>query len=182
MAVTRMNKLVHLIYVGEPNKKGHSSNQEDSAKTLTITPNTVIPNLNQPNQITATLIIPLLLQVAKPNKIHTPWTADQSTIQHIKSTARQQEEHRREDLTMQKKDSNSNNNMKARRKLNCAETLKCMVNANSETPAHMLMVPTNYKRKHIFQATSWPSYALNSTKMVSACMVKDANSYTVSMI
>jgi hypothetical protein len=81
---------------------------------------------------------------------------------------------------MPKKDNNSNNNTKARRRLNYAETLRCTVAASSVTPAHTHMVLTSFRRRHISQATSWQSFAPNSTEMVSAGMVKDANSYTVS--
>lgn len=71
--------------------------------------------------------------------------------------------------------------MKPRRRPSFAETSKCTEAASSETPAHTLTVPTNYKRRPISQATSWPSSALNSTEMESANMVKDANSSTASM-
>jgi len=82
---------------------------------------------------------------------------------------------------MLKRDTNSDNNMRARRRLSCAETSRCTEAASLETPAHMLMVPINFRRRLISQATSWPSFALNSIEMVPASMVRDANSYTVSM-
>lgn len=83
---------------------------------------------------------------------------------------------------MLRKDINSDNNTKPRRRPSFAETSKCMDHASSETPAHTLTVPINYKRRPISQATSWPSSALNSTEMEPASMVKDANSFTASMI
>lgn len=155
------------------------------------------------NQTSVSLNHQLLHQVEKlntiltaihtiPTAIHTVPTAilsamDQSMIVAqpkvpIRYTVRQLEEPGKRISTMLKKDSNSNNNMKAKRKLNCAETLKCTVNANLVTLAHTLTEPTSSKRKPIFQATSWQSFALNSTKMVYASTEKDANSCTVSMI
>jgi len=82
---------------------------------------------------------------------------------------------------MLRRDTSSDNNMRAKRRLSCAETLRCMEAASSVTPAHMHMVTTNFRRRLISQATSWPSFALNSTEMVLASMVRDANSCIVSM-
>jgi len=126
-------------------------------------------------------------QMVKVNKIlknqeNTTMVISFSATKCNKSIAKQLEEERERLLETLKRDSNSNNNMKAKRKLNCAEISKCMDNANSVTLAHMHMVLISSKRKHISQATLWPSFALNSMKKVLACMVKDANSCTVFMI
>lgn len=65
------------------------------------------------------------------------------------------QEEQKERLSLpQLKEFNSDNNMNLRRKLNFAETLKCMENANSETHAHMLTENINSKRRHTYQAIS----------------------------
>jgi len=97
------------------------------------------------------------------------------------NTVKPLEAKRRSNSTMLRRDSNSDNNMRARRRLSCAEISRCMAAASSVTPAHMHMDLTNFRRRPISQATSWPSSAPNITEMVPANMVRDANSYTVSM-
>jgi len=64
------------------------------------------------------------------------------------------EEERKSNSQILKKDSNSDSNMRARRRLNFAETSKCTVNASMVTLALMPMEPNNSRRRHISQATS----------------------------
>lgn len=97
------------------------------------------------------------------------------------TSVRPPEEWKRDNSTMLRRETNSDNNMRARRRLSCAETSRCTEAASLVTPAHMPMVPTNFRRRLISQATSWPSFALNFIEMVLASMARDANSYTVSM-
>jgi len=126
------------------------------------------------------------LQAGKQNKIprtHTaPTTWASAPPRAAKTTVRPPEVPGRSNSLMLKRDSNSSSNTKARRKPNCAETSKCMDNANSATPAHTHTEHTSSKRRLTCQATSWPSFAHNSTPMACACMVRDANSCTVFMI
>ena len=172
-------------------KKGPSSSQEHSVKMPLIKLIQIAAKVITLNHLSVWLNHQPPHQVEKLNTILTTIatlsTADQNMIAHqlttqIMDTVRQLEEPGKRISTMLKRDSNSKCNMKAKRKLNCAETLKCTVNANSETPAHTPTEPISSKRKPIFQATLWQSFALNSTKMVYACTEKDANSCTVFMI
>jgi len=70
------------------------------------------------------------------------------------NTVKPLEANRRENSIMPTRDSNSNNNMRAKRRLNCAETLKCTEAASSVTPAPMHMAHINFRRRLISQATS----------------------------
>jgi len=98
----------------------------------------------------------------------------------LPNTVKQPEVPRKRSSLIMRKDNNLSSSMKAKRKLSCVETFKCMVYASLVTHAHMPTVSTSFRRKPIYQATLWLSYALNSIKMASALMVKDANSYTAS--
>jgi len=104
-----------------------------------------------------------------------------SAVLTKKLTARQLEEPKREFLKTPTNVRFSNSSMNQRKRLNFAETLKCMDNANSVIHALMLTVNTNCKEKLICQVTSWLRCALSSTKKVFACTVKDANFCTPSM-
>lgn len=102
-------------------------------------------------------------------------------LDKLTNTVKPQEVNRRNISTMQRKDLTSDNNMRANRRLNYAETSKCTETVSMVTPAHMHMANISFRRRPTFQATSWPSFAHNITKMVHASMVRDANSYTVFM-
>jgi hypothetical protein len=70
------------------------------------------------------------------------------------STVKPPEVERRSNSTMLKKETNSDKTTKARRRLSYAETLRCTEAASLATPAHTLMVPINFRRRLISQATS----------------------------
>merc|ERR1711964_192357 len=70
------------------------------------------------------------------------------------NSAKQHVAERKRFSTLLLKECNSDNNTNQRKKLNSAETSKCMENANSETTAHMLTENTNSKRRPTCQATS----------------------------
>jgi len=129
-------------------------------------------------------------------QLHQTWTARSTTMDSTmtqkmltpiflldkhSNTVKPPEAKRRDNSTMLKREPYSDNNMRARRRLSYAETSRCMEAASSVTPAHTHMDPTNFRRRPISQATSWLSSAPNITERVSANMVRDANSYTVSM-
>lgn len=196
MAATISDKLMQTNYV-LINKKDLHSSQEHSVKTLLNKPMAIIHSIHSIVFINSITLICtpilnaaqnhlLLLQAAKQNKIHPNHTAPTTWAsvpqRAAKTTARPLEVPERRYSTMLKRDSNSNNNTKRRRKPNCAEISKCMDNANLVTPAHTHTEHTSSRRRLISQATSWPSFALNSIPMACACMVRDANSCTVSMI
>lgn len=92
------------------------------------------------------------------------------------------QEPRRESSTTLKRDTNSDNSMRARRKPSSARTSRCTADASMATTAHTHMEPNSFRERHISQATSWQSSALNSKKTECACMVIDANSYTAHTI
>jgi len=70
------------------------------------------------------------------------------------NTVKPLEAKRRSNSTMLRRDTNSDNNMRAKRRLSCAEILKCTEAASSVTPAPMHMDNTNFRRRLISQATS----------------------------
>jgi len=173
--ITRMDSTKEDL--AETNTMETSITMDPSIRWTTTTTISTKPSLTQLFHQLPLQILPLQMVTWKP--IAT-WTSTWVPVTTF--SAKQLEELERRYSRMPKRDSNSSNNMKQRRKLNCAETSKCMVHANSVILAHMLTESINFKRKHISQATSKLSFALNSTKKDFAYMVKDANSYTASSI
>lgn len=73
-------------------------------------------------------------------------------LDKLLSTVRPQEVPERSTLVMLKRDSSLSNSMRAKRRLNYAETLRCMATASMETPAHTPMGISNSKRRPTFLA------------------------------
>lgn len=146
--------------------------QDMEARTASVTTTTVdqlpLPTMTTIMTTASTMILRMLIQA---------WWLDK-----LFNIVKPQEVDRKNNSQTLMRDITSSNSMRWRRRLNCAETLRCTVAANMVTHAHMPTDPINSKRKHIFQVILWQKCARNSIEMVLANMEKDVNTYTVHMI
>lgn len=95
--------------------------------------------------------------------------------------ARQQDKERKRTFRLPRRESNSNSSIPSKRRRRCAETGKCMANANLGTPVLMPTEKTNYKRRLTYQAILRLKSAPCSTLKVTAPTERDANSCILSM-